>query len=61
MMGYTRFIENIGSTMTENPGGMVFSEKYDKLTIIGTTNQISYSNQGGLDRVIYQLDKKGRN
>ena len=37
-IGNTRFVENIGSTMAENPGGLVYSEKSEKLTVFGTTN-----------------------
>ena len=59
--GETHFVENLGSSMTENPGGIVYSEKTDKMTCFATTNAISYNNQGGLDWMVYQLDKKGRN
>lgn len=59
--GDTRWVENLGSTMTENPAGLVYSDKTEKLTCLATTNNIGYSNQGGLDWMIYQLDKKGRN
>ena len=44
MAGNTRFVENIGSTMAENPGGLVYSEKSEKLAVFGTTNQIGFSN-----------------
>jgi hypothetical protein len=59
--GETRFVENLGSSMTENPGGLVYSEKTDKLTGFASTNQISYNNQGGLDWMTFQMDKRGRN
>lgn len=51
--GETRFVENLGSSMTENPGGLVYSEKTEKLTGFATTNQINYNNQGGLDWMVF--------
>lgn len=44
MTGETRFVENLGSSMTENPGGLVYSEKTEKMTCFATTNQINYNN-----------------
>lgn len=38
MTGETRFVENLGSSMTENPGGLVYSEKTEKITCFATTN-----------------------
>jgi hypothetical protein len=39
--------------MTENPGGLVYSEITEKLTAFASTNQISFNNQGGLDWMVY--------
>lgn len=47
--------------MFENPAGFVYSEKSDKLTVLGTSNSISYGNQGGLDWFLFQMDEYGRN
>jgi hypothetical protein len=39
----------------------VYSELTEKINVFANTNTISYKNQGGLDWLIFQLDKKGRN
>jgi hypothetical protein len=34
----------MGSSMTENPAGLVYSEKTEKLTVFASTNSISFNN-----------------
>lgn len=40
---------------------MVWSVPKQRATIFASTNSISFKNQGGMDFLVLQLDKKGRN
>jgi hypothetical protein len=53
LTGETRFVENLGSSIMENPGGMIFNEKNNKINVFANTNSISFKNQGGLDWFIF--------
>jgi hypothetical protein len=59
--GTTRFVQNMGASMSDLPAGMVYSQTNDKMNIFANTNSIFFMNQGGFDWLFFQLDKKGRN
>lgn len=42
--GKTQVVENIGSTIIDMPGGMVYSEANDKMNVFGNTNSLSFKN-----------------
>jgi hypothetical protein len=42
--GDTRFIENIGGSIADSPGGMIYSSTTQKATIFGNTNSLSFKN-----------------
>jgi hypothetical protein len=42
--GDTKFIENIGGSIVDSPGGMIYSSTTQKATIFGNTNSLSFKN-----------------
>jgi hypothetical protein len=61
LSGDTRFVEYMGASIIENPGGILYNQKNDRINIFANTNSISFKNQGGLDWFVMQVDKRGRN
>lgn len=59
--GQTRFVQNLGASIADNPGGIIYNSINEKVNIFGNTNSIAFKNQGGLDWFILQIDKRGRN
>jgi len=42
--GETRFVQNAGGTIVENPAGLVYSSISDRINIFANTNSISFKN-----------------
>jgi hypothetical protein len=59
--GKTNFVEYIGSSISEGPGDIVWNSATKQVNVFGSTNSVSYQNQGGTDWLVFLLDYKGRN
>jgi hypothetical protein len=51
--GETKFVENMGGSIIENPAGIVYSSVTEKINVFANTNSMSFKNQGGLDWLMF--------
>jgi hypothetical protein len=59
--GETQFVENMGASISETPGAIVWNKVTSTFTALINTNSITFKDQGGSDWMVYQFDKYGRN